>query len=148
MAIESTEHLLEELRKVKSDPKALKSFQESHPVHHSFHSLADYLNHYLYEHPDLLKPQLYNDSNLKKSYADQFFNGYRKHPDKYKLIPLCIAMEMNLTETNRALRLAEQPELDPRKELDMALIICINEKAKSMYKVNDFLSECGMEPLD
>ena len=87
------------------------------------------------------------DSNLKKSYADQFFNGYRTHPDKYKLIPLCLAMGMDLTETNRALRLAGQPVLDPRKELDMALIICINEKMKSMYKVNDFLTECGLTPL-
>jgi hypothetical protein len=147
MSIESTAHLLEELRKVKLNPQALQTFQESHPVHHSFHSLADYLNHYLYDHPDLEKPKLYLDSNLKKSYGDQFFNGYRKHPDKYKLIPLCIAMGMDLTETGRALRLAQQPALDPRKELDMALIICINQQVRSMDKVNDFLAECGLEPL-
>jgi hypothetical protein len=56
-------------------------------------------------------------------------------------------MGMDLTETGRALRLAQQPALDPRKELDMALIICINQQVRSMDKVNDFLAECGLEPL-
>lgn len=51
--IESTEHLLQELKKIKLNPKALHAFQEQYTPHHSFQSLSDYLNYYIAEHPNL-----------------------------------------------------------------------------------------------
>lgn len=57
-------------------------------------------------------------------------------------------MGMNLTETNRALRLAKASELDPRNKQDMALIICINEKVRTIYNVNEFLVAAELPPLE
>lgn len=57
-------------------------------------------------------------------------------------------MGMSLTETNRALRLAEAAELDPRNKQDMALIICINEKVRTTYEVNEFLTAAELPPLE
>lgn len=145
--IESTEHLIQELKKTQRNPKALQKFQEKHPLHHSFRSLSDFLNDYLARHPDLETKTLFAQSNTISSYGNQILNGTKKRPGKYKLIPLCMAMGMDLTETNRALRLAEQAELDPRKTLDMALIICINEKVRTIYDVNEFLMQSGLETI-
>ena len=58
-----------------------------------------------------------------------------------------MAMGMDLTETNRALRLAKQAQLDPRNTTDMALIICINEQMQTIYDVNDFFIRSGLEPV-
>ena len=144
--IESTEHLLQELKKIKLNPKALHAFQEQYTPHHSFQSLSDYLNYYIAEHPNLETRKIYIDADIQPSYGNQIFNGTKKRPGKYKLIPICIAMGMNLTETNRALRLAKAPELDPRNKQDMALIICINEKVGTIYNVNEFLAAAELPP--
>lgn len=146
-SIESTEHLIRELQETKCEPEAFQAFLETHPVHHSFHSLSDYLNHYLAGHPDLETSKIYIQANANPSYANQIFNGTKKRPGKYKLIPLCMAMGMDLTEVNRALRLAGQAQLDPRNTTDMALIICINEKVQTIYDVNDFFIRSGLEPV-
>ena len=90
--------------------------------------------------------KIYIDANIPPSYGNQIFNGTKQHPGKYKLIPICIAMGMSLTETNRALRLAKAPELDPRNKQDMALIICINEKVRTIYNVNEFLAAAELPP--
>lgn len=145
--IESTEHLLQELGKIKLNPKALHAFQEQYTPHPSFQSLSDYLNYYIADHPDLETRKIYIDANIQPSYGNQIFNGTKKHPGKYKLIPICVAMGMSLKETNRALRLAGQAELDPHNNQDMALIICINEKVRTLYNINDFLIAAELEPL-
>lgn len=145
--IESTEHLLQILKKIKLDPKALHAFQEQYTPHYSFQSLSDYLNYYIAEHPDLETRKIYIDANIPPSYGNQIFNGTKKRPGKYKLVPICIAMGMSLIETNRALRLAKQAELDPRNKQDMALIICINEQVRTRLNVDEFLVAAGLEPL-
>lgn len=66
------------------------------------------------------------------------------HSQKYKLITLCIAMGMSVKETDRALLLANQPKLSPKIQKDAALIICINHKYRSVYKVNEFLMDATL----
>lgn len=146
--IQDTEHLLRELEQIGMNPTSLCEFQENYPIHHSFRSLSDYLNYYIAENRHLETRKIFIDANISASYGNQIFNGTKKHPGKYKLIPICIAMKMSLTETNRALRLAGQAQLDPRNRLDMALIICINEKAGTMFHVNEFLIAAGLSPVE
>ena len=57
---------------------------------------------------------------------------------------LCIAMGMSVKETDRALLLANQPKLSPKIQKDAALIICINHKYRSVYKVNEFLMDATL----
>ena len=58
--IESTEHLLQELKKIKLNPKALHAFQEQYTPHYSFQSLSDYLNYYFAWHLKAYNKTLYS----------------------------------------------------------------------------------------
>lgn len=145
--MERTTDLFHELNHMNDDLSSFKEYQRRHPQEAAYHSLSDYLNLYLADHPQLSLPEVYRNANLSKSYAQQFFNGYRQHPDKYKLIALCIAMGMSVKETDRALLLANQPKLSPKIPKDAALIICINHKYQSVYRVNEFLMDAGLPTI-
>ncbi len=143
---ENTSSLLRELDSVSDCPDAYQRFQKAHQTKLP-DTLKQYLDEYLAVHQELRIPQIIFDSNLNKNYVNQFFNGYARHPDKYKLIPVCIAMHMTVRETDRALFLAGQPKLYVKNNLDAALIICINRGYGTMTRVNQFLRENGLQEL-
>ena len=138
--MESTTGLLEAIEKIGTSREEFQKFEQEHPIRFSFQSLEKYINAYLAEHPSLTPAKIYALSNMSRSYGDQILNGRRKHPGKYKLIALCLAMGMERKEINRALRLAGQAELDPRSRLDRALIICANESIRSVTEINELLA--------
>lgn len=145
--MERTTDLFHELNHMDDSLSSFADYRKRHLQEAEYHSLSDYLNLYLSEHPELSQPQIYRDANLSKDYAHQFFNGHRQHPGKYKLIALCIAMGMSVKETDRALLLANQPRLSPKIPTDAALIICINHNYRSIYKVNEFLIDAGLPTI-
>ncbi len=147
MKDEHTSDLLRELNKMDDRPESFQAFVERHAEAQNFYCLADYLNFFLSKHPELHIADVIKRSNMDKNYAYQIFNGRKQHPDKYKLVPLCIAMQMTVKETNRALFLAGQSTLTPTDTLDAALIICINHEYTNMFSVNEFLTANGLSPL-
>ncbi|MCD8231410.1 MAG: hypothetical protein LUD14_06275 [Clostridiales bacterium] len=144
---ERTTDLLNELNNMDDKPESFQAFMERHASAKTFRTLADYLNDYISRNPELHIADVIKRSNTDKNYSYQIFNGRKKHPDKYKLIPLCIAMKMTVKETNRALFMAGQPALAPTENLDAALIICINHEYTDMISVNEFLTANGLAPL-
>lgn len=147
MKDERTTDLLNELNNMDDRPESFQAFIKRHNSVQEFHTLADYLNYYISQNSGLPIADVIKRSNTDKNYSYQIFNGRRKHPDKYKLIPLCIAMNMSVKETNRALFMADQPTLTPKKDLDAALIICMNHNYTDMISVNEFLTMNGLTPL-
>ncbi|MCD8045283.1 MAG: hypothetical protein LUE90_01265 [Clostridiales bacterium] len=147
MKDERTTDLLNELNSMDDKPESFQAFMERHASAQTFHTLADYLNYYISQNSELHIADVIKRSNTGKNYSYQIFNGRKKHPDKYKLIPLCIAMKMSVKETNRALFMAGQPALAPTENLDAALIICINHEYTDMISVNEFLAANGLAPL-
>ncbi len=147
MKDEHTSDLLRELNNMDDRPESFQAFIERHADAQDFNSLADYLNFFLSKHPELHIADVIKRSNTDKNYSYQIFNGRKQHPDKYKLIPLCIAMKMTVKETDRALFLAGQPALTPTETLDAALIICINHEYTDMISVNEYLEANNLPPL-
>lgn len=143
MDSEHTSDLLRELELLSDASDGFQTFRSKHTASGA-ETLKDYLNEYLTAHPDLRLPQIIFDADIDKNYAYQLFNGHRSHPDKYKLIPVCVAMHMSVKETDRALFLAGQPRLYAKKELDAAIIICLNRRYHTMMQVNEFLCENGL----
>ena len=142
---ERTTELLHNLNSLSGQPDGYAQFLQMHGSE-ELPTLCEYLNEYISTHPNLKLNQIIHASNVSKDYAHQFFNGHAKHPDKYKLIPVCIAMRMSVKETDRALFLAGQPKLYAKDHLDAALIICINRKY-TMAETNEFLEANGLQPL-
>ncbi len=147
MKDEHTSDLLRELNNMDDRPESFQAFVEKHADAQNFNTLSDYLNFFLSQHPDLQIADVIKRSNTDKNYSYQIFNGRKQHPDKYKLIPLCIAMKMTVRETDRALFLAGQPALAPTETLDAALIVCINHEYTDMFAVNEYLVANGLSSL-
>ncbi len=143
---EHTSELFRKLDTLSDRPDGYAEFQKTRKTSEP-ETLQDYLNEYMAKHQDLTLSQIIFDSNLSKNYVYQFFNGHAKNPDKYKLIPVCIAMRMSVKETDRALFLAGQARLYPKSPLDAALIICLNRGCGNMQEVNEFLLQNGLEEL-
>jgi len=109
-------------------------------------SLSDYLNEYIARH-QLVLADIVKDSHLNRNYAYHILNGTKPNPRRDKLIPLCLAMHMNLEETNRALKISKAGTLYSKDKHDSIIIMCINEQVFDVLKVNEYLYSNGCETL-
>lgn len=139
----------EELCSLPKDTEAYKKFMYEHPTDPNYSKLSDYLNAYISDHHELTIPLIIKRSNLDSGYVYQIINGRKPHPSKYKLIAICIALEMDIVSTRRALRIASQPNLDDKNHVDMGIVICINNGCNNVQSVVEFLYKAGVEsPFD
>lgn len=85
-------------------------------------------------------------SGINRNYAYQILNGTRPNPSQDKVIRLSLAGELNLDETQRALKIANAPVLYPRIRRDSILIFCIN-KSLDVMDTNELLFSFHEEVL-
>ena len=111
-----------------------------------YNGLSDFLNSYLAGH-ELVLADVIRKSQLSRDYAYSIFNGNRKNPTRDRVIAICMACHMNLSETQRALKLCNAGVLYAKNNRDAAITICINREVFDISRVNDFLYEHGLEPL-
>lgn len=109
-------------------------------------SLSDYFNEQIGKR-GLLVSDIVKRSGLSRDYAYAIINGNRKNPTKDRIIALCLAIHMNLVETQRALKLCGMV-LYAKNKRDAALIICINREIYDLDKVNNFLLENELDILE
>lgn len=77
------------------------------------------------------------ERSFKGEYIYQVFRGI-KNPSRDVLLCIALAMELNLEETERLLRIARMPSLDARNRRDSILIFSINRHL-AVPDVNDIL---------
>ena len=111
-----------------------------------YKDITDYLNRYMESH-SLEVSEVIKRSLLDRYYANQILYGTKKHPGRDKLIPLCLAMHMDLEETNRALKISRAGTLYSKHKRDAIIILCINQKIYDVMRVNEALFENDEEPL-
>ena len=109
-------------------------------------SLSNYLNEHIAKR-NLLVSEVVKQSGLSRDYAYAILNGNRKNPTKDRIIALCLAIGLNLTETQRALKLCGMV-LYSKNKRDAAIIICINTEVYDINKVNDFLISNDLNVLE
>lgn len=110
-----------------------------------FTSVSDYFL-YIISSKKLSKSKIIEDSNLQRNYGYQILSGMRI-PGRDKILMLCLAMDMNLEETNRALTLAKEGRLYAKDKRDSVLIYSINNQL-SVTDTNDLLYEMQQQLLD
>jgi hypothetical protein len=69
-----------------------------------------------------------------------------RNPSRDKVLRLCLAANLTLRETTRALELAGCAPLYPRRRRDIILTVAINQKA-GVIDANLLLDKYGEEPL-
>lgn len=136
--------LFQELNEISKGQKSYSKFLDDRKDEKNFLTLKEFIDDYLYRHPDITPSVIVSDSYLSKNYVYPICNG-KKNPTKYKLTAFCIGAHMNLKETQKALRLAGCSELHPKVPVDSGIIIGINRGMNNLGKVTDFLNDNGLE---
>lgn len=101
-------------------------------------NIEEYFNSYIgvnkLELNDVVKK-----SDIPATYAYGILNGSRRNPSRDRVIALCIACEMDLVHTNRALKIAGCNPLYSKVSRDAAIIIMINKEEYNIRIINEFL---------
>lgn len=142
---ERTTKLSQSLDLVPMDAQSYRRFQEEQKHSNTYTTLKAYLDDYLADHSNLTIPDIILNTNLNKSIVYKIFDGSRPHPDKYRLLAICIAMGMNKRQVIRALRLGDCATLNPKDSIDQTIVICINSKCSSVQQVRQFLADNHLE---
>ena len=98
-------------------------------------SIKEYLNTLIHEKKLTIR-QIAKDSDLKESYCYQFLSPSNPRvPSRDVLLSLCIGMQLNLDETQAALKIAKLAPLYPKDERDSIILFGI-EKSKTIVYIN------------
>ena len=137
-----TEELLEGLKKANNLEKyVLENQDEFLQV-----DIAEYLENIIRE-KQLKRSQIVKDSGLDRSYVYHILNGERKNPSRSKLLAICVAMKMDIKETQYFLRAAQVPVLYPRNQRDCIILYGL-EQGVSVMELNETLYTMQFELLE
>lgn len=101
-------------------------------------SINEFFNWYIGCH-GLQLSEVIRSSDIPANYAYGILNGNRANPSRDRVIALCLACHMNLTDTNRALKTAGLSPLYSKVSRDAAIIIMINKCEYNIDIINEFL---------
>ena len=142
---ETTARLENILKKVKDETEVKKYIEENIETLEFDNSFARYFNEYIGEH-NLTVPEITERSGISGNYVYNIVNGVR-NPGRDKIIALCIGAGMDVSECNRALKIAKEGVLYPKNERDARIIIAINNGITRVMDINIILDNEGLEPL-
>lgn len=101
-------------------------------------TISKFFNCYIGSHK-LALSDVIKHSDIPSNYAYGILNGNRANPSRDRVIALCISCHMNLTDTNRALKIAGLSPLYSKVSRDAAIIIMINKCEYDIGIINEFL---------
>lgn len=86
-------------------------------------------------------------ANLPQKYGYKLLTGEAHTTNRDKLLRLCFAMELDLKQTQRALKLYGMNELYPKNQRDVILIVALGKKQYDISQVDEELKKLGLAPL-
>ena len=112
---------------------------------------ANNLENYVLENQDEFMQvdiaEYLENSGLDRSYVYHILNGERKNPSRSKLLAICVAMKMDIKETQYFLRAAQVPVLYPRNQRDCIILYGL-EQGASVMELNETLYTMQFELLE
>ncbi len=139
----TTKKLTDVLAGIDND-KAMEAFMAEPKVTDGFKTFSSYYLS-LVQEKELADVELIKRSGIEKSYYYQIVKG-TKRPGRDKVLRLCLAAELSLRETTRALELSENAVLYPKKRRDIILSVAVNQHA-TVDDANMLLNKYGEEEL-
>lgn len=86
-------------------------------------------------------------ADIPEKYGYKLLSGEKHTKQRDVILRLCYAAELDLNETQKALRLYRMPELYAKIPRDALIMIAFNERPGSIIDVNTFLKNNGMDIL-
>lgn len=107
-------------------------------------NLSVYLSTIL-ENKGLVKSAVVKDTELSEVYGYQIFSGTRK-PSRDALVCVCVAMGLNIEQTQAVLKIGGFAQLYPKSKRDSIIIVGIKNNL-TVAKINEQLFDNGEETL-
>ena len=85
-------------------------------------------------------------SGIERTYCYQILNGTRPHPGRDKIIRLCLAADLSVKETVRALEASSEAILYSRRKRDVVIAYAVNH-GLSVEDTNILLDQFEEKPL-
>lgn len=138
-----TDELLKQLSSA-STCSDLKAYTDSLTGARSQQSFSEFLTEKMCEKGHTAV-SLIQSSQIQRNYGYQILSG-QKRPGRDKIAALCLALELTLEETQKALTLACEAQLYAKNRRDSILIFCI-QKHVSVMEANELLYDLGENTL-
>jgi len=87
------------------------------------------------------------NADIPERYGYKLLSGEKRTRQRDVILRICYAAGMTLSETQRALRKYQMPELYAKIPRDAMLMIIFNKRPGSIIEVNAVLKEHDFEPL-
>ncbi len=126
----------EELEDALKNEKDIDIFLDENKDNFISDSFSDYYVSIL-EKNGISKADAIRETYLKDNYIYQILRGLKSNPSRNIVLQLAFGAHMNLTETNRALKLCGLSVLYPKIKRDAVIISAINNKQT--------LKECNLK---
>ncbi|MEG2788587.1 MAG: hypothetical protein RR942_12305 [Romboutsia sp.] len=94
---------------------------------------------------NISKSSLIKNAEIDRTYGYQILNGTKK-PSRDKILKLCISANLNLEESNKALKLGNVGELYPKNPRDSVIIFALN-KNLDILKIDELLYNRNFDTL-
>ena len=140
---ETTENLMAVLNR--AEPEQVRDFLEEHFAQGQ-PTFVQYMDALL-EQKGLKRQEVLLRADLPQKYGYKLLTGESHTTDRDKLLRICLALELNLKQTQRALRLYGMSELYPKNARDVILIAAIGRRQWDIHELSRELMEAGLEPL-
>lgn len=135
-----------ELLQILKKSNSVKQYMAENQDEFMHIDIAEYLEKIIQE-KHLKRSQIVKDSGLDRSYVYHILNGERKNPSRSKLLAICVAMKMDIKETQYFLRAAQVPVLYPRNQRDCIILYGL-EQGASVMEINETLYTMQFELLE
>lgn len=94
---------------------------------------------------NISKSSLIKNAEIDRTYGYQILSGTKK-PSRDKILKLCISANLNLEESNKALKLGNVGELYPKNPRDSVIIFGLN-KNLDILKIDELLYNRNFDTL-
>lgn len=112
-----------------------------------YREFCDFISWYFKENKIKRKNAL-AAADLPLKYGYELLAGTKRTKSRDKIIRICVATKMDITNTNRALKLYGFSPLYSKNERDALIILCINNKNLDVDDVCEQLESNGFDTLD
>ena len=90
---------------------------------------------------------VYSFAGVSESYGSKIIEMEKRTRDRDLIIRLCVAGHFTWDETSRALKLYGFSPLYSKELKDACIIVALNNRIYDVYRINELLTEQGLEPL-
>lgn len=141
----------EELDKKLMDTKlsGVKDFVEKNQAEmiSSTNACGDYIKTVLSENK-ISQRDAFIMADIPERYGYKILSGEKRTRKRDVILRICYAAQLNIEQTNRALKMYGMSELYSRIPRDAMIMVCFNERPGSIVDVNAFLANNNLEPLE